>query len=544
MGRRVEGRLLVGRAPIVDVSKLKQDMKRLVLIWIILALVVLTARGERRALLIGNAEYPKPWDLDTPMNDVRELERALESLGFETVRRTNVGDRVAMEETVLDFRRELEAGDLALVFFAGHGIEIEGINYLVPTGIDLASFRDPGEAAILARRRCLDAGFITDALERSPASLKVLVLDCCRENPTKTRGLSNGGLAQMNPPEGTLIAFATAPGKDAVDSLNGRNSPYSAALAAALLRRPEQGVELIDLFRQVGREVGAQLKQRPFVEQQRPFLNFDTTMPEYYLIAPKGGISRPEEPRLSANEPYTNSLGIRFVPVRGVDALFSVWETRRRDYEAYADSEVGVDDFWRNADYLGEPVGHGSDHPVVGVSWDDAQRFCEWLTAKERAAGRIGPRDRYRLPTDREWSAAVGLPYENGSTPKDRHGVNQRHFPWGEASWGEAFPAVGNYASSISSNDGYATTAPVGSFEANADGLHDLGGNVWEWCEDWHSDDRESRVLRGGSWAYEGALTSLSSFRVAFEPTSRRMNFGFRCVLAVGGSSGPSVSEE
>ncbi len=113
---------------------------------------------------------------------------------------------------------------------------------------------------------------------------------------------------------------------------------------------------------------------------------------------------------------FTNSLGMRFVPMEvtgglteGKKILFSVWETRRRDYEAYANANVGANEEWKDAKYKGVPAGHEPDHPVVMVNWEDAQAFCRWLTITERDSKRIGGDDTYRLPTDHEWSCAVGI---------------------------------------------------------------------------------------------------------------------------------------
>ena len=115
---------------------------------------------------------------------------------------------------------------------------------------------------------------------------------------------------------------------------------------------------------------------------------------------------------------------------------------------------------------------------------------------------------KYRLPTDEEWSRAVGLPSEPGATPAEKNGKNVVNFPWGLD-----FPPkekVGNYADAAfhgtfpkdswmeGYTDGFATTAPVGSFAANDYGIYDLGGNMWEWCEDWFDGQQMDRIIRGG----------------------------------------------
>jgi formylglycine-generating enzyme required for sulfatase activity len=249
-------------------------------------------------------------------------------------------------------------------------------------------------------------------------------------------------------------------------------------------------------------------------------------------VAPTGGFRGGE---------YENSLGMKFAPVPGTQVLFSIWETRRKDYEAYARANSGVDDSWRNETHGDQPIGHEPDHPVVSVSWEDAQAFCKWLTQQERTAGRIPAGASYRLPTDEEWSGAVGLERESGSAPKDKAGKVTGVYPWGTQ-----FPPpakAGNYSDSVANatlgltgiegyTDGFATTSPVGRFAANRFGLFDLGGNVWEWCEDWYDPSaQKSRVLRGGSWYYVGSVSLLSSLRCHFAPTRRINNFGFRVVL-------------
>ena len=241
------------------------------------------------------------------------------------------------------------------------------------------------------------------------------------------------------------------------------------------------------------------------------------------------------EPKVAGKKPtppkaFTNTLGMKFVPVAGTDVQFSMWETRVKDYAEYAAANAGVAASWKSPGFTQEDT-----HPVVNVSWEDANAFCAWLTKKELAEGKIKADQKYRLPSDAEWSVAVGLTRETGSTPEAKNGGLRDVYPWGKE-WPPP-KGAGNYDGSLNV-DNYEYTSPAGSFAANKLGLHDMGGNVWEWCEDWKDPAAKAyRVLRGASWNTFGPGLLLSSSRSFGMPDSRYDFIGFRCVL-VGGSGG------
>ena len=233
----------------------------------------------------------------------------------------------------------------------------------------------------------------------------------------------------------------------------------------------------------------------------------------------------PSEQKLAAAtkaQPFVNSLGMKFVPIPGTDGptggqrvLFSIWETREQDYEVFA-KETGRGMY--KPSFQHEPT-----HPVMGMSWEFAKAFCQWLSKKE---GRV-----YRLPTDAEWSVAVGLGVENGSTPEEKGGT-VAGYPWGQA-WPPPRGA-GNYNPKLQVDD-FESTSPVGSFAANAFGLYDLSGNLWEWCEDWYDAKKTGRVIRGGSYLDNDESGLSWSTRNHDLPTRQYFNFGFRCVVVVPG---------
>jgi Sulfatase-modifying factor enzyme 1 len=253
-------------------------------------------------------------------------------------------------------------------------------------------------------------------------------------------------------------------------------------------------------------------------------------------------------------QPWQNTLGMKFVPLAGTQILFSVWNTRVQDFRAFIDDNPSYDppgemwslskDGWkqRGATWKEPGFQQGSTHPVVGVSWNDAKAFCEWLTIRERASGALSAGMKYRLPTDEEWSVAVGLDSEPGNTPEEKDS-KKNLYPWGKR-WPPPAKS-GNYRGVESKdkneprdwdviesyNDGYARTSPVGSFEPNEMGLYDMGGNVWQWCEDWYNSEGKSRVLRGASWNDSNPANLLTSRRFNYMPFERGASIGFRCVL-------------
>ena len=257
------------------------------------------------------------------------------------------------------------------------------------------------------------------------------------------------------------------------------------------------------------------------------------------VALPPGKFPDPLPEAEIAARSITNSLGMRFIPVPGSAVLFCVHETRHQDYAAFAAANTGIGNAWRTQQKEGHPIGTEKDHPVIRVSWEEARAFCAWLSRKD---GRL-----HRLPTDREWSIAIGLgPHEKpgpDDTPQKLGRAGRTEFPWGALFPPPPGTRAGNYAdraklaampflSSISGyDDGFVTTAPVMSFQANPFGLHDLGGNAAEWCEDWYNMTKSERVYRGSGWADDSAQNILSARRRSLRPGASDFQVGFRCVI-------------
>ena len=241
----------------------------------------------------------------------------------------------------------------------------------------------------------------------------------------------------------------------------------------------------------------------------------------------------------SLKRPWVNRLGMKFVPVADTSVLFSIWDVRNKDYAAFVASTNGMDGSWQRSGF----DDCNEAYPVVNVNWDDAQAFCQWLTDKERREGEINADQSYRLPTDTEWSTAVGLDESRTGTPKDKSGKVLGIYPWGDhwpppkgagnfadssvlGRWRGQMSAIADYA------DGYSSISPVGSFQPNRFGLHDMGGNVRQWCEDSFDGIGTDRVWRGSSWMESRMNDLLSSSRYGRAPDYRASTVGFRVVLA------------
>ena len=202
--------------------------------------VPVAAQGEanqRIALLIGNDAYAEA-PLYNPVNDATAMAAALEALGFEVILVTD-GTLAAMQSAFVDFTGRIREDATALIYYAGHGIQASGRNYLIPVDAELATER-------ALRFEAMDVNDIVEELEYAPSRVNLVVLDACRNNPFgRSRG--SRGLAAIDAAAGTLIAYATAPGSVASDGV-GDNGLYTEQILAAL---QVPGLKVEEVFKQV-----------------------------------------------------------------------------------------------------------------------------------------------------------------------------------------------------------------------------------------------------------------------------------------------------
>ena len=219
-----------------------------------MALSASAAQAERRvAFVVGNGAYKNVAQLPNPPVDAKAMAAVLRNVGFEVVEGTNL-TRDKMTEKLLDFGKKAHGADVAVFFYAGHGIAISGTNYLLPVDADIKSEMDVKLGAAINIDLTLDQTM-------SDAKVKLVFLDACRDNPfaakiksnSATRSVSVGaGLAEMKSGEGTLIAFATGPGQTALDGQEGTNSPFTRALIANITT---PGVEIQQAMTKVRAQV-------------------------------------------------------------------------------------------------------------------------------------------------------------------------------------------------------------------------------------------------------------------------------------------------
>jgi len=260
-------------------------------------------------------------------------------------------------------------------------------------------------------------------------------------------------------------------------------------------------------------------------------------------------------------KPWENSLGMKMVPVgTNRDLMVCIWETRVVDFDAYINSPAFKQDQKKPGQKPLKPTAPRPPgvHPVANINRDMAERFCEWLTAKEQAEFRIATDTKYRLPTDLEWSGLVGLTGTEGehhATPGARDGDKAKIFPWGSsliwpppAKWANLADIAASNAKTIAHDhailgydDSFPKTAPVGSFPPTMVGgyaVYDLCGNVQEWVADnYHAAAPPAGkppigVLRGGGWTSFKEDALYLGARNAVPANVSDECYGFRVVLA------------
>jgi ankyrin repeat protein len=215
-----------------------------------------TTVAKKVALIMGNKDYPDT-PLMSPVNDAQDISRSLTRLGFTVTTKTNLNQK-DFEEAIRQFSREIKDADVALFYFSGHGCQVKGENYLVPVGYVCQSEAD-------IRFKTVNAGFVLEQMDQQKDRdrINIIILDACRNNRFKGFKSLSRGLTAMDAPSGTFIAYATAPGTEALDG-RGRNSVYTKHLLAAI---EAKGLAIEQAFKTVTRKVKEETdnKQVPWI---------------------------------------------------------------------------------------------------------------------------------------------------------------------------------------------------------------------------------------------------------------------------------------
>ena len=530
-----------------------------------------SAEARRVALVVGIDKYDnlgRDQNLQKAGNDAIAMSAAFRDLGYQVTTLTDA-TLVEFNRAWNDLQKKLEPDDTVAMFFAGHGIEMDGTNYLLPRDVPKAG---PGDSSLL-RTNSIRFAQLTEDLQRHNVGVAIFILDACRDNPFRdNRGRSVGiggrGLTIDPAPRGSFVMYSAGQNQTALDRLSQNdsdpNSVYTRNLLP-LLREP--GLSLPALAKTIQTKVSALAKS----------INYNQ-FPAYYDNMNGDFSFRPLEDPATAVKPGTGQSFVdtlvsrsrcSFCPTLVVAPAgeFSMGspadEPNRYPGQREAQMPVKIErpfavgkyaitfDEWDACVADGgcngyRPLDHGlgrGQRPVVNVNWRDATGFVGWLSQK------TGKSYRLLSESEREYVARAGT-----TAP----------YWWGTA----ASPTQANFASSSIDLDaptgllaafrnivaggakGGARRGalPVDSLRANDWGLHHVHGNVWEWTEDcWNeanggnpgdgsrrsAGDCNRRVLRGGAWDVPAAaLRSANRFSAPLE--TREASVGFRVARSIG----------
>lgn len=208
--------------------------------------IVKTQKETKLALVIGCSQYDYAGTLTNPLNDANSIEQKLKTLGFEVIKSLNPNQK-ELKKIIDDFGDKLKSYDLGLFYFAGHGVQVKGMNYLIPIDANLKTER-------MVEYDCVEASRVLGYMEDSKSQVNIVILDACRDNPFERswgRGISQRGLTTMNAPSGSLIAYSTSPGKTASDG-DGANGLYTFSLLEHISSKQ---VSIMTMFQKVRKDV-------------------------------------------------------------------------------------------------------------------------------------------------------------------------------------------------------------------------------------------------------------------------------------------------
>ncbi|MCL2805461.1 MAG: SUMF1/EgtB/PvdO family nonheme iron enzyme [Treponema sp.] len=497
-------------------------MKKTLVFLLLLTVCTALFAQQKFALVIGNGNYTSISKLRNPVNDANDMATALQSLGF-TVDKVLDGNLEQMENAIsrLKNRLSIEKNSYGFFFYAGHGVQSGGINYLLPVNANI-----PSENAL--RERAVSVQFMMSELNDAKNDLNIIVLDACRDNPFGWSRSGSRGLAMVSAPVGSIVVYATSANSTAADG-TGRNGLFTTELLKNL-RTP--GINVQELFNKTGQDV---LTSSGGTQHPEISLRFFGSA---YLGSRPQQTTGTQQTQTTQQRPVPDNM----VRINGGTFTMGSPANEPGRYDDEIQRQVTVNSFYMGKyqvtqkeyqEVMGTNPSHfkGDNLPVETVSWFNAVEYCNKLSQREgltpaytvngeNVTWNINANG-YRLPTEAEWEYACRA----GTTTAYNTGAN-------------ISDSTGWYRDNSNSR-----THPVGHKRANAWGLFDMHGNVWEWCWDWYGTypsgaqnnptgavSGSYRVLRGGSW-YDSATNTRSAYRLNYYfPYSRGDFLGFRLV--------------
>lgn len=520
------------------------------------------AARKKWAILIGVNRYINVVDLRFCSRDVESLQKSLIGLGFPERNIFMLHDNAKERKNEpfgsnirkvlnlllgeLDDKGEklvrpglVSKDDLVVVAFSGHGVHLDGESYFCPVDAELGK-----NHTLVPLKR------LYRLLVLSPASVKLMLVDACRNDP-RVRGVKSLRTASENrklasslaaPPKGVLVLSSCAPGQVSLEDTGLRHSVFMKNVLDGLSGAADRSegnrngrVSLLELYRYASSHTKSYVARRNRI-LQTPTLHGEITGDfEFGKIGNKPVVPPTNKPTLKK---FTNRLGMEFRLIPAGEFLMGSPDTDRDalSYEKpqhrvriskpfYMGATEVTQEQW--AAVMGSHPWRGNRHvkegdncPATYISWDDAVKFCRKLSEREAGA--------YRLPTEAEWGYACRA----GSTTRFSYGEDAEHL--GAYAWFD----------DNADENGESYAHSVGQKKPNAWGLHGMHGNVREWCSDWYAkytvqlpitiDPRgpskgSDRVLRGGCWN-SFTLRCRSAYRYWSPPSHRFNDMGFRVV--------------
>ena len=557
------------------------------------ALAQSVRKPERWAILIGVDDYVELKDLNYCGADQKALHARLQAAGFPEDHLFLLHDK-ATENRIKPFKANIEKqlklllslvekDDLVVIGFSGHGIQIEKTAYLCPA-----------DANIEKPESLLSLPDIYEQLEKSPAALRLMIVDACRDDPRPRGKRSAASIEELNefskakPPRGILWLGSCGPGQQSQEDDDLKHGVFMHYLLEGWGGKADKNRDGQVSLGELSTFASVETKNhvaRKFGDFQSPYLKgeYEQEMLQFDI----GRVARGAEAKL------TNSIGMELVLIpagefemgspEGPDELLRRFPYAKREWvvgeqpvhkvkltksfymgthevtlgqflKFYHDASYKCDceqdgkggwgydpnnkekPFEQKANYRPWSwgfEGQTMDHPVVNVSWNDAKAFCAWLSRKEGKT--------YRLPTEAEWEYAC------------RAGTKTRYWPSDDP---DAMSQTDNVADAtakakwswfegaITTSDGYPFSAPVGRFKPNPFGLYDMHGNAEEWCEDWYDENyygksppEDPKGASAGSSRVirgggwcHGAVDCRAADRFEGPPSDRGSFVGFRVV--------------